>query len=122
MKAQVICAWCGKFMYYGETTDGSPSHGLCHACLHKHFPDFAEALDPPEPTPDQKTHPNRHYVRFGRSPHYHITDDDFHTLCGKLIVGHNASGYHLGVITPHQPDNEILCSMCRAVVNREHSE
>jgi len=120
MKAKVLCARCRKFMYWGETTDGSPSHGICHACLRKHFPDFAEALDPPPPTAEEREHPFRHYVCFERSDLYHYTDDDKHTICKKLIHGQDLSGNHMGDIMNYPPQYHHLCSLCAAIVAREH--
>jgi len=33
MRAKRICAWCGKSIGWGKTTDGSPTHGICDKCL-----------------------------------------------------------------------------------------
>ena len=33
MKAKLICAWCGKFLRWTDTTDGRTSHGICPACF-----------------------------------------------------------------------------------------
>ena len=35
MKAKRLCAWCGKFLGWGETQDGSPTHGICDECAKK---------------------------------------------------------------------------------------
>lgn len=34
MKAKVLCygKGCGKFLHWGDTSDGKPSHGLCPTC------------------------------------------------------------------------------------------
>ncbi len=32
MKARRQCGWCGKDMDRGETSDGSPTHGICPKC------------------------------------------------------------------------------------------
>lgn len=33
MKAKVLCCGCGKFLRWGDTSDGKPSHSFCPKCL-----------------------------------------------------------------------------------------
>jgi len=32
MKAERWCCACGKFLGYGHTSDGQPTHGYCDKC------------------------------------------------------------------------------------------
>ena len=33
-----ICAWCGAVLDPGDGSDNRVSHGICPACVDKHFP------------------------------------------------------------------------------------
>lgn len=118
MKADVLCAWCGKFMYEGETPDGEPSHGICDTCVRKHFPDFALGVAPTEPTPNRDQHPTRKYVQFAQSNIYHFTDDDTHTLCNILLHGPSHPGHRPGLVTADKPKYGRLCTHCHAAAER----
>lgn len=115
MKADVLCAWCGKFMHHGETTDGQPSYGICTPCLHKYFPEMTPPLDLPDPTPVADLTPSYFYAYFARSGVCHLTANHQHTLCNTLINGRDKTGYHLGTVTAHKPDGRPLCSRCKAL-------
>jgi len=40
----MLCAWCGKFMYYLTFPSKLDSHGVCDDCLKKNFPDIYKEM------------------------------------------------------------------------------
>ena len=43
-EVKVVCAWC-QCHISGDPDDPVVSHGICEACVEKHFPELADEME-----------------------------------------------------------------------------